>query len=55
MPMPKIDPDALYTEEQAAKKLMQVDRSLTFDEALREIHMAIRVGRLRPIGYFDRK
>lgn len=50
-PLPNIDPNALYTTEQAARKLMEMDESLTFEEAHREICEAVAAGKLRPIGY----
>ena len=34
---PDIDPNALYTVDQAAKMLMKVDPSLTFEEAYRNV------------------
>jgi hypothetical protein len=48
---PEIDPTALYTVDQAVRFLMQADPSLTFDEAVREVNMAIEAGRLRIAGY----
>lgn len=48
---PQIDPNALYTTEQAAKFLMEVDPSLTLEEARREVGIAIAQGKLRVSGY----
>ncbi|WP_156795563.1 hypothetical protein [Bradyrhizobium icense] len=48
-----IDPNALYTVEQAARLLMQVDPSFTYEEALREVRMALSSGELPIAGYLS--
>lgn len=46
-----IDPDALYTVEQAARKLMEVDKSLTFEQAYQKVCDAIDRGELKVAAY----
>jgi hypothetical protein len=53
MPMPEIDPNALYTTEQAAKMLMQIDPGMTYEEAYREVLIAINLGKLKVAGYLQ--
>lgn len=48
-----IDPNGLYTVEKAARMLMQVDPSFTYEEALREVRMAIASGKLPIAGYLS--
>lgn len=53
--MPKIDPDALYTEEQAARKLMEAEPGTSLKEAQRIIRKAIDDGKLKVAGYLASK
>jgi hypothetical protein len=48
-----IDPNGLYTVEKAARLLMEVDPSFTFEEAVREVKMAIFMGELPVAGYLS--
>lgn len=47
--IPYIDPDALYTLDACARKVMQMDPSLTFEEARRKVTDAIDKGIIHPV------
>lgn len=48
-----IDQNALYTVEKAARLLMEIDPSLSFEEAIREVRMAIESGELPIAGHLS--
>jgi hypothetical protein len=48
-----IDPNGLYTVEQAAKLLMEVDPSYTLEEAIRKVRTAIAADELPIAGYLS--
>lgn len=49
--LPEIDPNALYTVDQAAKMLMEVEPELTFAQAHKQVCEAISSGKLPVAGY----